>query len=219
MSREEDVYMPALQGKHIPILTQDEKWKLLFGEEGTTPEIDELEKELNELLDRQSELRQKSKDIKRLKKTLLDEVIHLSDQLHKGVKGAETKLDEHKRLIEECNVKTDEIAEQLTALPRQIYDTNFKLMVETMNICYEKMHRNTDEINVIDEWLVKMRKELKKQVIRLQEGEMENFNMYSYMRQIFGPDVVEIFDMQYDPEREHRIRTPSMRTRQQEKML
>ena len=45
-------------------------------------------------------------------------------------------------------------------------------------------------------------------MIRLQEAEMENYNLYSYMHQIFGPDVVEIFDMKYDPERRHPIRRP-----------
>ena len=52
------------------------------------------------------------------------------------------------------------------------------------------------------------RKELKKQVIRLQEGEMENFNLYSYMHQIFGPEVIDIFDLKYDPNRRHPVRRP-----------
>jgi hypothetical protein len=51
--------------------------------------------------------------------------------------------------------------------------------------------------------------ELKKNVIRLQEAEMENYNLYSYMHQIFGPEVMDIFDMEYDPDKRHPIRRPA----------
>ena len=42
----------------------------------------------------------------------------------------------------------------------------------------------------------------------MQEAEMENYNLYSYMHQIFGPEVIEIFDLKYDPNRRHPIRRP-----------
>ena len=81
-------------------------------------------------------------------------------------------------------------------------------MVETMKVCYERLHDNTSDIKSLDEWITRARIELKKNVIRLQEAEMENYNLYSYMHQIFGPEVVEIFDMKYDPDRRHPIRRP-----------
>ncbi len=214
MSREEDVYMPALVGKNIPIVTTDDKWKMLFGEEGVSEEIQALANELNKLMDSQAAFKQKIKDIKRLKKTLLDEVIGISDRLNKGDKSAAKELDDRKRLIGDCNTQIEALEDQLVGLPREIYQLNYKVMVASMSVCYERLHRNTDEINEIDEWLSNTRKELKKQVIRLQEGEMENFNLYSYMHDIFGPEVVDIFDMEYDPERNHRIRTPSADSRQ-----
>lgn len=33
-------------------------------------------------------------------------------------------------------------------------------------------------------------------------------NLYSYMHQIFGPEVVDLFDMKYDPDKRHPIRRP-----------
>ena len=146
MSREEDVYMPALLGKNIPIVTTDEKWKLLFGEEGVSDELQALADELNKLVDEQTRFKQKIKDIKRLKKTLLDEVIGISDRLNKGDKSAGKELDDRKRLIGDCNAQIEELEDRLLGLPREIYQLNYKVMVASMSVCYERLHRNTEPI-------------------------------------------------------------------------
>ena len=65
MSREDEVYIPALEGKDIPILTLDHKWQMLFGKKGMSSEIREMADQLQKMIDRQSELREKSKEIKR----------------------------------------------------------------------------------------------------------------------------------------------------------
>ena len=45
-----------------------------------------------------------------------------------------------------------------------------------------------------------MRIELKKNLVRKQEKELKNHALYSYMHDIFGAEVIEIFDMKYNPE-------------------
>ena len=211
MSREEEVYIPALEGKDIPILTLDQRWKLLFGEEGMSPEVREMAQQLQKLLDRQSELREKSKEIKRLKRKLMGEIIGLRDQLGQEGPGsaADKDLNDHTRLIGECNEKLEAQEDEMLELARNIYQLNYQLMLATMDVCYEKMHANTAEIDRIDSWLKEIRMQLKKEIVHKQEGEIENFNLYSYMHQIFGPEVIEIFDMQYDPDKKHPIRTPN----------
>ncbi len=84
-------------------------------------------------------------------------------------------------------------------LPGQIVQLNNRLMLETMEICYRKLHKNTEELEEIEEWISNIRRELKKKVVRKQEKEMMNHQLYSYMHDIFGADVIEIFDMKYDP--------------------
>ena len=41
---------------------------------------------------------------------------------------------------------------------------------------------------------------LKKNLIKKQEKEYYNAELYSFMHDIFGPDVVELFDMRYEPQ-------------------
>lgn len=210
MAREEDVYIPALQGKNIPILVIDPKWKLLFPEEKMTPEIKDTSKSLLDKIDEQQHLREESKKIKKIKKNLMSEIIGLRDKMNAEGENSDTEneLDEHTRLIGECNERLDSNVDKLGRLPQEIYDLNFKLMVLSMAECYTKLKQNTDEISEIDDWLHTVRMELKKKVIRKQEGEIENFDLYSYMHQIFGPEVIDIFDMKYNPDNKHPKRTP-----------
>ena len=209
MAKKEDAYMSALEGKSIPILTLDNKWHQLFTQTDMTPEIEELADELNSLVEKDGKLRSENKDIKRLKKKLLGEIVPLRDKANKTPSPAiEKEISERTRLINECNDRLAGREDELLDLSRQIYDVDYKLMLETMKVCYERLHENSAEIKGLDEWISKVRIELKKNIIRLQESEMENYNLYSYMHQIFGPEVVDIFDMKYDPNRRHPVRRP-----------
>ncbi len=210
MAKNEEVYISALEGKNIPILTLDNKWHQLFTQTEMTPEIEQLADELNALVERDGKMRTETKDIKKLKKKLLGEIVPLRDQATKsgGSSAIEKEIQDRTRLINECNERLESHSEELLNLSKEIYDVDYKLMLETMKVCYERLHDNTEDIKTMDEWITKVRIELKKNVIRLQETEMENYNLYSYMHQIFGPEVIEIFDMKYDPDRRHPIRRP-----------
>ncbi|MBQ9589191.1 MAG: hypothetical protein IJR29_03285 [Butyrivibrio sp.] len=210
MANKDEVYMSALEGKSIPILTLDNKWHQLFTQTEMTHEIEELADELNSLVERDGKIRSETKDIKKLKKKLLGEIVPLRDKANKSTDDAviEREIKERTRLINECNERLDSYEDELLNLSRQIYDVDYKLMLETMSVCYDRLHDNTADIKGLDDWISKVRIELKKNIIRLQETEMENYKLYSYMHQIFGPDVIEIFDMKYDPDRRHPIRRP-----------
>ena len=75
MSRTDDIYKPALEGKKIPVLTLDNKWHQLFTQAQTDKRIKRLEEELNELLKRQGKAVTETKEIKKLKKKLMNEIM------------------------------------------------------------------------------------------------------------------------------------------------
>lgn len=203
MSNKDDVFKNALEGKKIPVLILDNKWHKLFNHADVTREIKALEERLNELVKRQGKVNTESKDIKRIKKTLMNEVMVIADNLLQSPdsKRLNKTMDDHKRLIEECNEKLKDYEEEMLELPREIDRTNKKLMLATMEICYKKLQENTKELSTINEWIKNVRRELKKKMVRKQEKEAENNNLYSYMHDIFGADVIEIFDMKYNMDR------------------
>lgn len=204
MSRTENIYKPALESKKIPILTLDHKWHKLFTQVEPDSHIKKKEEELNKLLKRQGKLTTDVKNIKRLKMKLMDEIMENAEEFEKGKSKAEKKMEDNKRLISECNEKMEACQDELMDLPKQINEVNYQLMLLTMEVCYERLQADSAEIEEIGQWIAQIRVELKKKLIRKQEKEIMTNELYKYMHQIFGADVIEIFDMKYIPE----YRTP-----------
>ncbi len=211
--KKKELFVSALQDKKIPVLTLDNKWYRLLGElERET--VKEWEEQLNILLKRQGKLNTEVKDIKKLKKKLMQEIVSMMDDSSQSA-GVKKKIDDNKRLIEECNEKIDSYKDELLDLPREIEKINFKLMLMTMEYCYDEMQENTQAINDTAKWVTQIRIELKKRLIHKQEMEQKNHEIYSYMHDIFGADVVNLFDMKYNPE-EQRPKIP-LKEKQEEK--
>ena len=205
MAKWDEDFEHALIGRKIPILPLDNKWHKLFGQSEYTSEIRHMERDLNDLIKSQAKVSDENREIKKLKKKLMDEIVVLADELVRdpSSKTLEKKQDECKRLLTECNEKLDANEEKMVELPRKINKLNKQLMIATMEVCYRRLQLDTEELNEIDEWIGNIRRELKKKIIRKQEKEAKINRFYSYMHDIFGPDVIEIFDMQYNPEEKY----------------
>ena len=217
MSRTEEVFQPALIGKKIPILVLDNKWHKLFTQAEYSSEIKGMEKEMNNLLKRQGKVNTESKEIKKLKKKLMDEIVVLADEMGQHpTKKQEKDMADHKRLINDCNEKLEAYEEEMVELPRQINQLNNKMMLVTMEVCYKRIQQNTTELEAIEEWIGNIRRELKKKVIRKQEKEAMNRQLYSYMHDIFGADVIELFDMKYNPEEKYKKKSSSTENKAEE---
>ncbi|MBE5864879.1 MAG: hypothetical protein E7292_01535 [Lachnospiraceae bacterium] len=190
----QDRFSEALVGKKIPILTLDNKWYRLLDEQGRAM-AKEIEEELNAKLKRQGKLNTEMKEIKRLKKKMMNDIVSMVDEVSQtGNKKLEKDIEDNKRLIAECNEKLESYQEELIDLPREIDRLNMKLMLYTMEYCYDTMHDNAVQIGEIDEWVTQVRIELKKNLIRKQEMEYKNQEIYSYMNDIFGAEMMDLFD-------------------------
>lgn len=200
MSAKDELYEMALRGKKIPILTLDNKWYKLFPNLNDYPKILNLARNLNDLLKRQGKLNTETKEIKNIKMRLMQEIVPMVDEFEQNPeKALEKKIDDHKRLIEESNERLEAYQDELLELPVIIEKANHELMLATMEFCYENMSKNTEEIIRIAEWVTNIREELKNNLVRKQEKEIYNRQMYAYMHDIFGADVIEMFDIKYNP--------------------
>lgn len=200
-----ELFTAALQGKNIPILTLDNKWYRLLDEEERKA-VKDIEDQMNALLKRQGRLNTDKKDLKKLKKKLMGEIVTMVDAAGDRPTNAQTKkIEQHKQKIEEINTKMDEYEDELLDLPKQIDQLNIQLMLATMEFCYADMQENTEQIQEIARWVTKIRIELKKRLIKKQEMEQKNHAMYSYLNDLFGADVMNMFDLEYNPEEQHPV--------------
>lgn len=200
--RKQELFEQSLTGKKIPILTLDGKWYRLMGELGRDA-AKEYETQLNNLLRRQGKLNTEIRDVKKLKKKLMSEMLPMVDEAKNGDAVRIQDVEKQKRLIEECNEKIRSNEDELMEIPIAISQVNFQLMLATMEYCYEEMQENTQQIAAEEEWVNSIRIELKKRLIRKQEMEQKNHEIYSYMHDIFGAEVIDLFDMTYNPEEKH----------------
>ncbi len=201
MARSDEVFRPALQGKKLPIISLDNKWYKLMAGIDHTPHMQELEEQLKNLLKRQGKINTDLKAINKAKAKLRDEIVNAMDE-----ENGKAKQEEFSAQINALNAQMEAYQDELLDLPREIDAVNSELMLETMEICYDVIAQNTEKINEIADWIANIRVELKKNVVRKQECELKNQQMYAYMHDIFGPDVIDIFDMKYNPEVEHVVK-------------
>lgn len=199
MSKRNDLFQSALTGKRIPILTLDNKWHKIFTQKKPDKKLKRLEDELNELLKKQGKLTGEVKEIKKLKKKLMDGIVaNASEASVENDEKAVRKAQESTRLIDECNEKLEEYEEELLELPREIDKVNKELMLLTMEICYDRLKENEQRIEEDARWVAEVREELKRRLVRKQEMEQANQELYSYLHDIFGAEVIELFDLKYE---------------------
>ncbi len=201
MAKSDEDFTRALQGKKIPILTLDNNWHRLFTQTNPTPEIKLLESEVNELLKNQARLTKRKNDLTALKRKTMDEIVSYMDDISKNSSKVEKLLDEKKSIIEQVNDKLKEASEDYYETSKLLDEKNFDLMLETMAVCYDELRINYEEILNIEQWITGMRIELKKNLAEKETKVSKNQAMYTYMKNIFGTDVIDIFDMNYNIDR------------------
>ena len=199
MKSEED-FKKALIGKKVPLLVLDQKWHRLFAIHGKTDQIREIETLLDRYLAEQGQCNNDLEDLKKLKSKLMSNIVQNMDgttEIADSV-SRQKKLDDDKRMIDEINEKVENLEDRLLELPKLINETNESLMLMSMDYFSEKIITNREESKEIEEWISGIRIELKKNIIKKQNRDINNREIYAYLHDIFGAEVLDLFDIQYD---------------------
>lgn len=190
-----------LRSKHIPIVILDPKWHQIFEQVSKPSYLVGKEARMNELLKRQGKLNTDLKEIRKLKKRLMDEILSISEalQANEGNKKLEKKLEENKRLIDECNEKTDAYEDELIEIPREMEQLNYSMMMDTIDLVYDRIEHNKQDIDKIGGWINQVRIELKKNLVRKQEREAQNARLYAALHDVYGAEIIDLFEAANEP--------------------
>lgn len=182
--------------KKLPILTLDARWHELFPDEIKSFRIKELEQKVNRLLKNQGKTVNDIKDMKKLKRSLISDIVVNMDIKDDILgKSKEKKLDQNKKYINELNEKIDNASDTLSELPYKIKEANEELVLESIKSCYERIHDNQDKLEDISEWIKKTREELKQKIFEKNDMETANTLIYTYMHNLLGSEVIDLFDV------------------------
>lgn len=192
-------YIQALKNKKIPLLVLDPKWHELFPEYRKNSEIKALEKKLNDLIKLQGQTTNDIKEYEKAKKTIMENIVENMTDGHEETSIIKRKKqDMNKKLMNDLNDKIEEAHMLEEKLPNDIQIANKKLLIACMRVCYKELTDNTEKIEELESWVNYVREELKNKILEKQDMEMRNTQLYKYMHNLLGPDVVEIFDKDHN---------------------
>lgn len=190
-----DDIMKAAAHRNIPILTLDERYNVIMPEKEKTPKIRKLEKKVNAILTKQGKVTNDIKELKKIKQKLIQKVVDnmggdADDELHQA------KMNKAQKLIQESKDKLAELENQELDIPRELREANLELLMEFIQLNYGRLNSNREDIEILDKWINDVRVELKKRLLIKQEKELQNNNIYTYMHDLLGPELIEMFDVE-----------------------
>ncbi len=188
-----DIIESALSKRKIPILTLDERYNVVMPDKDKTPRIRKLEAKVNALLKKQGKVTNDIKEVKKIKARLMQEVVENMDA-EGGDSARQKKMNKTQKLIQEAKTKLEELENSELEVPRELENANMELLLEFIQLCYGRMSTNREDIELLDRWINEMRVELKKKLVIKQEKETKNNNIYAYMHDLLGPELIQMFD-------------------------
>lgn len=201
----EDKFKTFLNNRKIPLLTLDNKWHTLFPDEIKTSAIKRAEKELNTLIQKQGQLSNDIKDYKKLKASLMHEIVDNMEAATSNNNELQKKQQKNQKYILEINQKIENHTKQLSTIPDEIDKANEHLMMLCMELLYTNLKNNDNRITELTDYIKDARARLTRSMIEREELQEYNATMYGYMHDLFGPEITNIFDIRYkafQPDRE-----------------
>jgi len=180
--------------KKIPILTLDERWYQLIPDKDKSDEIKNLEKNLNDLLKKQGQVNTDLKEVKKIKSRLIQDVVDNMEDENVPDVNHQKKMSQNQRLIQEAKEKIGSLEDESLEVPRFLQEANQQLMVATVNYCYKKLNVNKDDIALLEKWISETRIKLKKNLLIKQDKEIKNQQVYSFMHDSLGAEMMGILD-------------------------
>lgn len=183
------------QGKKLPLLILDERWHSLFPEYNKPSNIKAIESQMNVMIKQQGKIASDMKLMKQTKSKLMQDIItHMDVNETKEGKLRAKLLDKNQKSIKDITSKMKDMEDEIVDIPYQIKELNESLVIESSIVCYERIKTNNKNLSLVNEEIEKLREELKEKILEKQDMEMKSTEIYSYMHDMFGHDILEKLD-------------------------
>ena len=149
---------------------------------------------MSDLLKRQGQITNDIKGIKKIKSDLMKSIIENVENENMSESKRQKLLNTNQKLVIEAKEKIDRLEQEELEIPGKIRDANIELLIEAVNICYNRIHQNYKDIQLLGNWINETRMELKKRILIKQDKETKNTEIYNYMHDLLGPEMMEVFD-------------------------
>lgn len=180
------------------MLTLDSRWHELFDGIKKPKHIADLEKKLTKLLAEQGQLTNDFREYSLLKKKMMADIMeNMKDAFEDEDNHAINEMTKSKKYIHDIKVKIEKMEERMVSLPNDIEAVNKELLTYTMQNCYMRMFHNKNELEELEVWIERVRQELKDKLVRQTEAKEEYDKLYSYMHDLVGYEIIEMYDKKY----------------------
>lgn len=187
---------PLIKEK-MPIITLDHSWHQLI-KEIKTPEIERLEKKLNDLLKEQGKLNTDYVEYTKLKKEMLDKILALTHEAFDlKSEDASEKIQDQQKMIFKINEKLATTEPRLDIVKAEIQETNSTLVDESVNVCYEHINKYRGLSHTLDDEIQAIRTILMKKTEEKKLSDKKSEQLYQYLHQLVGPQFIEKLDNIY----------------------
>lgn len=185
-----DRILERIKNLRLPLLTLDRKWYLLFN--GNKPkQIQETENELNEVIKSESRIKEEKQKLNTLKKKLVDQIVGNMNAAEGSI--GFRKMEKSRDLIEEINDKLILLENDELDIPLKLREKNAELAMETMELFYDSIADDLEEIAKLEQWIKETRAEMKKKIELYDEKVEKTRHVTRYFNSLLGPDITGMY--------------------------
>lgn len=181
--------------KNTHLLVLDNKWHELFRSKKPV-KITTIENKLNDLLKLQGSLNDDIKNYQKLKKKLMEDMVQEMEN------SGQNNIQKTSKYINQINLNLEKAEEKLMEIPKEISEVNKQLVQETMNIFYNDMNKKHTEAIKYGEKVIELREQIKEQIIARDEAKSTFANLYGFLHDVVGADIIDQYDKYYNISRE-----------------
>lgn len=188
-------FLKLISNRRIPLLTLDERWLSLFPKEKMTIQMRELYVRVNELLKKQGKAMEEIKGYKRYKEQLMNEIVN-NMEVNETILGKlrAKKLEKNQKLILNLNMQLQDSEDELAQIPEEIQATNEQLFAETTRTCFQHLVTTGDQLHQLKQTISEYEEKLLELKEEVKEVENSNREIYLYMHDMLGSDVMRKID-------------------------